>query len=145
MDERLATAMRFGATAAINSGKANVVEEILKLTNGDGADIAFEAVGVTATVESAISCARKGGSVTLVGNLTPKIDFPLQIAVTRELTIHGSCASRGEYPACLDMLARGDLDPAPLLSASAPLSEGASWFDRLYRRETGLLKVILKP
>src|SRR5258708_18180416 len=61
MDERLATAMRFGATSAINSGKANVVEEILKLTNGDGADIAFEAVGVTATVESAISCARKGG------------------------------------------------------------------------------------
>jgi L-iditol 2-dehydrogenase len=43
------------------------------------------------------------------------------------------------------MLARGDLDPAPLLSASVPLSEGASWFHRLYRREAGLLKVILKP
>src|SRR5439155_8189758 len=52
--------------------------------------------------ELALSCLRKGGSATLVGNVAPKIQFPLQTAVTRELTIHGSCASRGEYPACLD-------------------------------------------
>jgi len=42
-------------------------------------------------------------------------------------------------------MARGAIDPAPLLSAAAPLAEGASWFDRLYRKEPGLLKVILKP
>jgi threonine dehydrogenase-like Zn-dependent dehydrogenase len=88
---------------------------------------------------------RKGGATTLVGNVAPKIDFPLQIAVTRELTIHGSCASRGEYPACLDMLARGDLKAEPLISAAAPLAEGAEWFERLYRKEPGLLKVVLKP
>jgi L-iditol 2-dehydrogenase len=145
MEERLDTALGFGATATINSGKTNVVEETSRLTMGRGADIAFEAVGVTATVEWALSCLRKGGSATLVGNVAPKIDFPLQIAVTRELSVFGSCASRGEYPACLDMLARGDLDPDPLLSASVPLSEGAAWFDRLYRREAGLLKVVLKP
>ena len=88
---------------------------------------------------------RKGGIATLVGNVSPKIEFPLQIAVTRELTIHGSCASRGDYPACLEMLARGALKPDPLISALAPLSEGPAWFDRLYRKETGLLKVVLKP
>ena len=88
---------------------------------------------------------RKGGSVTLVGNVAPKIDFPLQVAVTRELTLHGSCASRGEYPACLEMLARGALKAAPLLSTVAPLSEGAKWFERLYQKEAGLLKVVLKP
>jgi threonine dehydrogenase-like Zn-dependent dehydrogenase len=77
--------------------------------------------------------------------VTPKVELPLQIVVTRELTVQGSCASRGEYPACIDMLARGALNPAPLVSAIAPLSEGASWFDRLYRKEPGLLKVVLKP
>jgi L-iditol 2-dehydrogenase len=65
--------------------------------------------------------------------------------VTRELTLQGTCASAGEYPACLEMMARGAIDPAPLLSAVAPLAEGASWFERLYRKEAGLLKVILKP
>ena len=143
--ERLALATQCGATNVINSATENAAETILKLTQGRGADLAFEAVGVTATVDLALRCVRKGGAVTLVGNVAPKIEFPLQIAVTRELTIYGSCASRGEYPACLDMLGRGELQAAPLITAAAPLAEGAKWFDRLYRKEPGLMKVLLKP
>ena len=89
--------------------------------------------------------ARKGGAVTLVGNVTPKVDFLLQVAVTRELTLYGSCASRGDYPACLDMLSRGALKAGPVLSAVAPLSEGPEWFQRLYAKEPGLMKVVLQP
>jgi len=144
-DERLATAAKFGATHTFSSSRQNVVKSILELTQGKGADIAFEAVGVTATVDLALRGVRKGGAVTLVGNVTPKIEFPLQTVVTRELTVSGSCASNGEYPACLEMMARGKLSAAPILSAVAPLAEGASWFDRLYRKEPGLLKVILSP
>jgi threonine dehydrogenase-like Zn-dependent dehydrogenase len=102
-------------------------------------------VGIGATVASAFSCVRKGGSITLVGNLSPKIDFPLQLAVTREITLLGVCASQGEYPACLDMIARGAIDVTPLMSAVAPLAEGAAWFERLYNKELGLMKVVLCP
>jgi L-iditol 2-dehydrogenase len=144
-EDRLAMAAKFGATHTINSGKKDGLEAIKELTKGHGADVSFEAVGVTATVNLALRCLRKGGAATLVGNVAPTIEFPLQIAVTRELTIHGSCASRGEYPACLDMLARGHLKAAPLISASAPLAEGAKWFERLYQKEPGLLKVVLNP
>ena len=144
-DDRLALAAKCGATTTINSATGDAHAAILHLTQGLGADLAFEAVGVTATVGLTLRCLRKGGAATLVGNVTPKIEFPLQSAVTRELTIYGSCASQGEYPACLDMLARGALHAAPLISAVAPLAEGAAWFDRLYRREPGLLKVVLRP
>jgi threonine dehydrogenase-like Zn-dependent dehydrogenase len=65
--------------------------------------------------------------------------------VTRELTLYGSCASSGEYPACLDLIARGRIDVDALMSAVAPLAEGAAWFDRLYGKERGLMKVILQP
>ncbi len=143
--ERLALAAQLGATHTINPATANATEEIFKLTHGRGADLAFEAVGITPTVDLALRCLRKGGAVTLVGNVAPRIEFPLQTAVTRELTIYGSCASRGEYPACLDLLSRGALKAAPVISAVAPLADGAGWFDRLYRKEAGLLKVILKP
>jgi L-iditol 2-dehydrogenase len=102
-------------------------------------------VGISATVGLAVGCLRKGGTLTLVGNLAQKIDFPLQAAVTRELSLHGSCASRGEYPAALQMLALGALKAERLISATAPLAEGASWFERLYRKEPGLMKVLLKP
>jgi L-iditol 2-dehydrogenase len=73
------------------------------------------------------------------------IEFALQSAVTREITLYGSCGSRGEYPACLEMIARGTLDVEALITAVAPLSDGPQWFDRLYAREKGLLKVILQP
>lgn len=144
-DEKLDLAAKCGATTTINSGTEDAHAAILHLTQGLGADLAFEAVGMAATVGLTLRCLRKGGAATLVGNVTPKIEFPLQSTVTRELTIYGSCASQGEYPACLDMLARGALHAAPLISAVAPLAEGTTWFDRLYRKELGLLKVVLRP
>jgi threonine dehydrogenase-like Zn-dependent dehydrogenase len=143
--DRLALAAKFGATHLVNSSTEDALRAILGLTRELGADLAFEAVGVSATVDLALCCLRKGGVATLIGNVTPKTEFRLQSVVTRELTIHGSCASQGEYPACLDMLARGALHAAPLISAAVPLSEGAIWFDRLYRKEPGLLKVVLRP
>ncbi len=143
--DRLAQAKEMGATDIVNSSDGKAAAAILNLTNGHGADAAFEAVGLSATVELAIASLRKGGSLTLVGNLAPKIEFPLQAAVTRELSIYGSCASRGEYPAVLDMMARGALRPESFISAIAPLAEGASWFERLYGKEPGLMKVLLKP
>jgi L-iditol 2-dehydrogenase len=143
--DRLGLAQKVGATHTVNSSRENAREALQDLSQSRGANLAFEAVGVTQTVDLALGCLRKGGVVTLVGNIAPKIEFPLQIAVTRELTIYGSCASRGEYPACLELLARGSLRAEPLISAVAPLADGATWFDRLYRKEPGLLKVLLKP
>jgi len=144
-EDRLALATKCGATHTLNAGGRDVLEAISDLTGRRGADVAFEAVGIGATVDMTFLCLRKGGTVVLVGNVTPKVDLPLQIVVTRELNVFGSCASSGEYPAVLEMMARGELDPAQLLSAVAPLAEGPDWFERLYRKEAGLLKVVLTP
>ena len=81
----------------------------------------------------------------LVGNLSPSVELPLQAVVTRELSLLGSCASRGDYPACLEMIARGKIRVDPLISATAPLDDGAEWFKRLYAGEQGMLKVVLEP
>jgi threonine dehydrogenase-like Zn-dependent dehydrogenase len=110
-----------------------------------GADAAFECVGSTIPVKLALDCVRKGGNVTLVGNIAPTIELGLQSAVTRQICLQGSCASSGEYPACISMIARGAIRIEPLISAVAPLEDGPSWFDRLYKREPGLLKVVLEP
>ena len=103
------------------------------------------AVGVTAPIRMAIDLVRKGGTVTLIGNLSPTVELPLQSVVTRQITLYGSCAMAGEYPVVLDLMARKKIDVRALVSAVAPLSEGAAWFDRLYKREPGLLKVVLEP
>jgi L-iditol 2-dehydrogenase len=144
-DERLDLAKQLGATHMVNSARTTPLPTVLEISGRAGVDVSFEAVGVTATVDLALQSLRKGGTAVLVGNVAPKIEFPLQVAVTRELSILGSCASRGEYPTCLDLLASGRLKAEPLISATAPLAEGAEWFDRLYRKDPTLLKVVLKP
>ena len=142
---KLDLAKKLGATDTVDSRKADALERIIHLTDGRSADCVFEAVGIAPTVDLAIRSARKGGSVTLVGNVSPTVEFPLQICVTREITLYGSCASCGEYPDCVKDIASGQIDVAPLISAIAPLEEGAAWFERLYRREPGLIKVVLTP
>jgi L-iditol 2-dehydrogenase len=115
------------------------------LSRGRGADRAFEVVGVAETLGLALRCVRKGASVTMVGNLAPRVDFAQQLAVTREIDLLGSCASAGEYPACLDLIARGTVDVGVLVSHVVPLSEGASWFRRLGAREAGVGKIVFTP
>jgi L-iditol 2-dehydrogenase len=144
-DFKLGRACEMGADEGLNSKKVDIAAEVAARTEGRGADLAMEVVGATASIQTAVSAVRKGGSIVLVGNLAPKIELPLQTVVTREITLYGTCSSNGEYPACIDMMARGDINVAPLISALAPLEEGPSWFDRLYNHEPGLMKVILQP
>jgi L-iditol 2-dehydrogenase len=138
-------ARRFGATHCLAADRTDLAREVAALTQGRGADLAFEAVGITAAVQTALALLRKGGNLVLVGNLKPQIDFSLQAAVTREISIYGSCASSGEYPACIDLIANGKVDVNSLISAVEPLATGARWFRRLADREPGLMKVILQP
>ena len=144
-EDRLALARTLGADVGLCSTGDDIVTEVLARTSGRGADLGFEVVGLSPTLNLALDVLHKGASLVMVGNLSPKVEFPLQATVTREITLYGSCASRGEYPACLDMIARGAIDVKALISATAPLSEGDAWFKRLYEREPGLMKVILNP
>lgn len=144
-DIKLEGAKALGATDLLNAKKVNVPEEVVKMTGGFGADIAFECVGTSETVSTAVYSVRKGGAVTLVGNLSPKIEAPLQYIVTRQIRLQGSCASNGEYPQCIDLMSKGVIKVGPLISAVAPLSEGADWFRRLYNHEPNLTKVVLQP
>ena len=107
MDEsRLAQAARLGADVTLGA-REDVAARIAELTGGRGVDVAFEVVGAAAPIATAMRALRKGGTLVLVGNLSPKVEVALQAVVTRELTLLGSCASCGEYPECIELMARG--------------------------------------
>ena len=144
-DTRLRMARDLGATATINAKTADTNAELQRLTSGEGVDLALEAVGSTPTVKTAIESVRKGGTVVLIGNVAPTIEFPLQVVVSRELTLRGSAASSGEYPQCIDLLQRRAVKVDSLISAVAPLEQGPEWFGRLHAREPNLMKVVLAP
>jgi L-iditol 2-dehydrogenase len=142
---RLELAKKLGADLAFVPGDPELGKAVRSLTTGRGADCAIEVVGIGQSVQLGISLLRKGGTITLLGNLSPEVVIPMQAVVTKQLRLQGSCAINGEYPEILELISRGVLNMEAILSAEAPLSDGASWFDRLYNKEKGLMKVILKP
>jgi L-iditol 2-dehydrogenase len=142
---RLQSAMELGADETICASGAELVEETLRLTEQRGVDLVLEAVGRNQTIDAAIDCVRKGGTVTLIGNITPQVNLPLQKVVSRQIRLQGSCASCGEYPDAMALMATGKIRVGSLITAVAPLSDGPAWFDRLHSGEPNLMKVVLDP
>ena len=141
---RLELSKSIGATEVLHVGP-DFRDELIHLTDGFGVDIAVEAVGNNETVQAAINSVRKGGSVVLVGNISAEVTIPLQKVVTRQIRLQGSCASAGEYPHAIELMSAGEIKVKPLISAVAPLNDGPQWFNRLYQRDPGLLKIVLEP
>lgn len=104
-------------------------------------DVAMEVVGAAPTVDLAVRSVRKGGKVVLVGNLSPNVPLPLQIVVTRELDVLGSCAIAGEYPDALEAIASGSVRVKPLITAAVPLEQGKDAFVKA--KAPGALKVLV--
>ena len=143
-ETRLKLSEKLGATAVLRSGP-DLIKNVLALTDGVGVDVVVEAAGFTSAIQSAIDCVKKGGSVILVGNVTPEVTIPLQKVVSRQIRLQGSCASAGEYPRAIELMSKGHIDVKPLISAIAPLIDGPQWFERLYAHEPKLIKVVLEP
>jgi L-iditol 2-dehydrogenase len=141
---RLGLAEEAGATRVLLANDG-FPEQVVRLSGGAGVDVAVEAVGRNETVNAAIDSVRKGGTVVLVGNISPEVTLPLQKVVTRQICLQGSCASAGEYPRAIELLASGAINVKPLITAIAPLDDGPQWFARLHAREPNLMKVILTP
>jgi len=136
MDQkRLDLAMELGATASF-LGTEDCGAEF---------DIAMEVVGAAPTLEKAVKAVRKGGRVGLVGNVVAEVPLALQWVVTREISLLGSCAAAGECTDALNAIASGEIQVRSLISAIAPLEEGADYFQRSRDGKEGLLKILLKP
>jgi L-iditol 2-dehydrogenase len=126
---RRTLAQDLGATAVL-SAETDIAAQVLQLTGDAGTDVVVEAVGRTETVTTSVESVRRGGTVALVGNISPEVSIPLQKVVTRQIRLQGSCASAGEYPRATELLASSAIQVKPLITAIAPLAAGPQWFAR---------------
>jgi L-iditol 2-dehydrogenase len=144
-ETRLKLAKDLGADETFLASGDALTQQILNRTSGRGVEVVLEAVGREETIATSIDCVKKGGTVTLVGNISPQVSIPLQMVVSRQIRLQGSCASAGEYPQAMELIANGKIRVDNLITAVAPLEQGASWFERLHAREPNLMKIILSP
>jgi len=130
--ERRAVARAIGIDVALDPTALDVATTVRELTGGVGAEVAFEAVGIGATVAQAHNTVRYGGTVVWIGNNVRMIDVDMQQVVTRELSVLGTYAmSSDDFQAALDLLEAGAIDVAALIHRRATLAEGPPLFDEL--------------
>jgi L-iditol 2-dehydrogenase len=144
-EHRLELARQLGADVAINVSETDPVESVRAATGGLGADVVFEAVGFSATVQQALAITRTGGQCTWIGNSAQMIELNMQEIVTRELTVRGTYGFNTEFPRAIQAIAAGQIDVMPLVERVAPLEEGPELIDLLAKGELDLAKVILEP
>ena len=144
--EKLARAVRRGATHAVNATQREVVGEVRAITGG-GVEHAFEVVGNAATIRQAWDVLRTGGTATVVGVSPPGVEVSLPaIEFLSEKTITGSYYGSGDVHAALPALAQlvidGRLDLEDVVSDLIALADVEAALERL-RRGQGARSVIV--
>jgi threonine dehydrogenase-like Zn-dependent dehydrogenase len=146
--KRLGIARQMGADYTIDVNEvSDPVAEVMKLTNGRGADYVIEAVGTTATYEMAFAMLRRGGTLSSFG-ITGEQDVmtirPFEF-VLGEKKITGSCAGVGDdWIDAMTLIANGRVCPEPLFSMKVPL-EDLEWALHELRKDPSLFKVFVSP
>ncbi len=136
-DDRLAVARSLGANVTINPSREDARAVVDAHTDGLGADVSIEAVGVSVTAQAAIDLTKNGGTVVWIGNNQKRIEIDMQSVVTRELRVQGSYAMNDvDFTRALAMIADGAVDVQPLISRRAELAEGENLFDELLQDQS---------
>ena len=138
-DNKLATALRLGATHSVNSRTSDPVEAVRELTGGNGADVVIEAVGRPETYKQAFYARDLAGTVVLVGVPTPEmtLELPLLDVFGRggalKSSWYGDCLPSRDFPMLIDLYLQGRLDLDAFVSETIPLDGVEEAFARMQK------------
>ena len=143
-DSRLDAAKQFGADVTVNNAHQDPLEVVLSLTDGLGADVAIEAVGVPATFELAVSLSRPGGRIANIGVHGEPATLHLEEQWIRNITVTTGLVDTYSTPTLLRLVTSHQIDAARFVTHHFALNDFIEAYDVFARAaETGALKVVL--
>jgi alcohol dehydrogenase len=144
-DSRLESSAKFGADTTVNNGREDALERIMELTDGLGADVALEAVGLSDTFELACQLIRPGGRVSNIGVHGHPATLHLEKLWTRDVTITTGLVDTNTIPRLMKLVAGGRLDPTVFATHHFALEDTMSAYDTFAdAARTAALKVVLE-
>jgi alcohol dehydrogenase len=144
-DSRLESAVRFGADTTINNGREDACAQIMDLTDGLGADVAFEAVGVPQTFELAAEVIRPCGRVANIGVHGQPATLHLEKLWIRDVTVTTGLVDTYTIPRLMRLIASGRLDPTIFATHRFALDDTMGAYDTFAdAASTNALKVVLQ-
>ena len=143
-EKRLAVARELGAEHLIDAEREDVIEIVMELTGGRGADVVFECSGNEKAVAAGFSAIRKRGRYTQLGLFGKPISIDFEKVITKELKVTGSFGQRRwAWERALSLMAERKVSLDPLVSDVLPLPDWKKAFE-LFENKEGL-KVVLRP
>jgi 2-desacetyl-2-hydroxyethyl bacteriochlorophyllide A dehydrogenase len=146
MPERLEMSKRIGAVP-VDMSKEDPVAVVKEHSEGRGADVVLEAVGIAPSLQSAFRYVRAAGTISAVGMYTePEFPFPMFQAFLRDLTFKiGVCPVKRYMAKLLARVNEGKLDPSIIVTHTMPLDDAPLGYDIFHKRKENCIKVLLKP
>jgi len=142
---RLELAKELGADDVVDISKTDSTEGIRSLTNGRGADCAFECAGAPEAVVASINCVKRGGRVALVGLTGNKeVSFNTDHMALDEVDVFGVRSSPNAYPELINLIAAGKVNVKKLVSRVYPLEQISDAFDAFRKRADGAIRMVIK-
>ncbi len=138
-------ARRLGATDVIYLDGSDPARRLQELTNGPGADFAFECVGNPETPQLTVGLTRRAGTIVLVGVFDRPGVIDFSSLTFTERTMVGSSIYIDEGRQAIDLLAKKKIDPTPLITSRVPLEKAvALGFEALLTDKEANIKVLLE-
>lgn len=145
MEKRLQKALELGADGIINGAQADVVEEVRKLTDGKGCDLAVETAGTQVTTVQAIHMTRKGATIVLVGySKSGEMTLPMSLALDKELTFKTVFRYRHIYPMAIEAVAAGKVDLKGIVTDIFELDEAQKAMDYSVNNKVDIVKAVIR-
>jgi L-iditol 2-dehydrogenase len=140
---RLGIARDLGAYRTVTVPDEDLQAVVECQTGGMGVDAAVECAGVAASVAACLEAVRPMGQHLQIGIVGESIPVPLDLAVFKQITVHGTIGhSFRTWDAVIRLMAQGELDLSPIITHRLPLSDWREAFDLCERKQCG--KVLLR-
>lgn len=144
LDYRLEISRRLGCVT-VNPDREDPLARIAELSQGRGADVAIEAVGVSPTLEGCLHSVRPGGRVSSVGIFSRPMEFPLPLLCMKDISLVMSIVDVRWMPNLIRLIQEKKLDLTFLNTHTMPLAEAPKAYEIFDRKEDRVLKILLKP
>jgi len=147
--ERIEMAKRVGADIVIDFKKADPVDEIMRVTNGRGVDVAIEALGLQSTFESCLRVLKPGGTLSSLGVYADDLTIPLaafHAGLGDHKIITSLCPGGKErMRRLMNVIASGRIDLEPLVTHRFRLEQIEEAYELFANQRDGVLKVAITP
>lgn len=145
MEKRLQKALELGADGVINGAEENVEERMKELTKGAGADLVVETAGTEITTRQAISVAKKGANIVLVGySRTGEMTLPMSLALDKELTFKTVFRYRNIYPMAIEAVAQGKVNLKGIVTDIFDLDDVQNAMDHSVNNKADIVKAVIR-